>query len=85
MKKWDMPQVRIDQFASNEYVGTCSHEGNIWTLGCDFVEDSSSDFNLQHQSSAEVGEVCPNYSITVSDYQLKRINGNRKFAGSNGV
>ena len=33
MKKWEMPQVRIDQFVANEYVSSCSISGEEKLLG----------------------------------------------------
>ena len=37
MKKWENPQVRIDQFAANEYVAACSttSDGGV-TISCDY-------------------------------------------------
>ena len=55
MKKWEMPQVRIDQFVANEYVSSCSisgeGSGSTITISCDWHGEE--DNNPSHYGSTD--------------------------------
>ena len=77
-----MPQVKIDQFVSNEYVATCTSTGTgSFVIACD--NDSQHSYgDAQHQDSNPHNDV----SVTLPDGALKNMkSGHYYWYNQNGV
>ena len=55
MKQWLRPQVQIDQYVANEYISSCSWQGDSLVITCGLGHEPGSDFTSPSHS---YGETC---------------------------